>query len=64
MDEAPLLLTAEDAARRIGCGRTMIYSLIASGDIETVKIGRLRRVPAAAVAEYVERLRSGARKAA
>lgn len=57
MQDTPLLLTPERAADRLEVGRTKIYELMASGDIESVKVGRLRRVPAAALQEYVERLR-------
>lgn len=39
-----LLLTVEEAARCIGIGRSLMYELIAAGDLATVQIGRLRRV--------------------
>ena len=54
-----LLLTPEEAARVIGLGRSKLYELLAAGQIESVHIGRCRRVPAAALIEYVERLRAG-----
>jgi excisionase family DNA binding protein len=54
----PLLLTVEEAARVLGIGRTLMYSLIASGEVESVPIGRLRRVPSECLAEYVARLRA------
>lgn len=53
----PLLLTPEQAAGRLGVRRTKIYELIRSGDLESVKVGRLRRVPADALTDYVESLR-------
>jgi excisionase family DNA binding protein len=34
-----------------------MYALVTSGEIESVTIGRLRRVPAECVTEYVNRLR-------
>lgn len=52
-----LLLTPEEAAEVVGISRTKLYELLAGGLIESVHIGRCRRVPVAAVAEYVERLR-------
>jgi excisionase family DNA binding protein len=55
-----LLLTVEEAARRLRLGRTLIYRLISSGELESVTVGRLRRVPAECLAEYVATLR-GAR---
>lgn len=49
----PLLLTVEEAARRLGIGRTIAYGLVATGHLESVKIGRLRRVPVDALSRFV-----------
>ncbi|WP_326674567.1 helix-turn-helix domain-containing protein [Streptomyces sp. NBC_01257] len=57
VDPAPLLLTVEEAARRLRIGRTLCYSLIRSGDLESVTIGSLRRVPPEAIPAFVARLR-------
>ncbi|GAA3961932.1 hypothetical protein GCM10023085_50470 [Actinomadura viridis] len=54
--EPDLLLTVEEAARRLKIGRTLMYSLIASGEVETVTIGRLRRVPTECLTAYVSHL--------
>ncbi|WP_249999987.1 helix-turn-helix domain-containing protein [Actinoplanes sp. M2I2] len=56
-DPAPLVLTIEQAAKRLGIGRTLMYALITSGEIESVAIGRLRRIPAECLTEYINRLR-------
>lgn len=56
--EAPLLLNVEEAAELAGIGRTILYERLLSGDIASVKIGRRRLVPRAAVEEYVQRLLS------
>jgi excisionase family DNA binding protein len=53
----PLVLTIEQAAQRLGIGRTLMYALVTSGEIESVTIGRLRRIPAECITEYVNRLR-------
>ncbi|KAA5836058.1 helix-turn-helix domain-containing protein [Saccharopolyspora hirsuta] len=50
------LLTVEEAAQYLGIGRTKTYELVSSGEIESVRIGRLRRVPRAAIDSYAERL--------
>jgi excisionase family DNA binding protein len=55
-----VLLTVEEAAERLRIGRTSMYRLVSTGVIETVTVGRLRRVPAECLAEYVARLRQGA----
>jgi excisionase family DNA binding protein len=55
-----LLLTPEAAAEIIGVGRTKLYELLRVGAIESVRIGRARRVPADALHDYVTRLRTDA----
>lgn len=40
-----LLLTVEEAARRLSIGRTLCYELVAAGQIRTIRVGRLRRRP-------------------
>ena len=56
-----VLLTVEEAAKRLRIGRTSMYRLVSTGAIETVTVGRLRRVPEECLAEYVTRLRQHAR---
>lgn len=51
-----VLLTVEEAAEQLGIGRTKTYALVKAGEIETVQIGRLRRVPKAAIEDYANRL--------
>ena len=58
-----LLLTAEDAAKALGIGRTRVYDLIARAEIESVLIGRSRRIPCDALHVYVERVRTEQRTA-
>ncbi|GAA4828848.1 helix-turn-helix domain-containing protein [Saccharopolyspora rosea] len=50
------LLTVEEAAQYLGIGRTKTYELVKSGEIESVRIGRLRRVPRTAIDAYADRL--------
>jgi excisionase family DNA binding protein len=52
-----LLLTVEQAADRLNVGRSTTYRLVLSGELESVTVGRLRRVPAEAVADFVDSLR-------
>ena len=52
-----IVLTIEEAAERLGIGRTLMYSLVASGEVESVQIGRLRRVPTDALDDFLSRLR-------
>ena len=60
----PLVLTIEQAAERLGVGRTIMYALVSSGAVESVKIGRLRRVPADALVTFLAELRAGTRAGA
>ncbi|MFF2386702.1 excisionase family DNA-binding protein [Streptomyces sp. NPDC058108] len=57
VDPTLVLLTVEEAARRLRIGRTTCFRLVSDGEIESVTVGRLRRVPADAVSAYVAKLR-------
>jgi excisionase family DNA binding protein len=53
----PLVLTVEAAAERLGIGRSLMYALVKTGDVESVCIGRLRRTPVDALETFVRSLR-------
>ncbi|GGW52140.1 hypothetical protein GCM10010503_31410 [Streptomyces lucensis JCM 4490] len=57
-DTAPVLLTVEEAARCLRIGRTTCFSLIRTGELESLMVGGLRRVPADAPAAYLARRRA------
>ena len=59
-----LLLRVEEAAERLGIGRSLMYRLVLSGEVQSVPVGRLRRIPCEALTEYVYRLRQEAEAAA
>jgi excisionase family DNA binding protein len=63
-EQPGLLLTVEEAARRLRIGRTLVYHLISTGELESVTVGRLRRVPAECLTEYVAALRGHRQEAA
>ena len=54
-------MRVEEAAERLGFGWSLMYHLIVTGAVESVPVGRLRRVPVEALDEYVQRLRDDAR---
>ena len=56
-----LLLTVEEAADRLGIGRSFMFELIRQGQVASIRVGRLRRVPLEALTEYVAALRLQAR---
>jgi excisionase family DNA binding protein len=49
-----ILLSVSEAARRLGIGRSLLYSLMLEGQVLSVKIGRSRRVPLCALEEFVK----------
>ena len=53
--EPPLLVTVEEAARRLSIGRTAAYMLVLRGELQSVKIGRTRRVVVASLEAYIRR---------
>lgn len=55
---AKRLLTVKETSEILGVSRSTVYELIASDDLEVVRIGRSLRVPTAAVDDFVDRLRS------
>ncbi|MEU6945694.1 excisionase family DNA-binding protein [Streptomyces sp. NPDC046316] len=63
VDSTLVLLTVEEAARRLRVGRTTCFALIRTGALESLLIGGLRRVPVDAPAAYVARLRTEQRAA-
>ena len=52
-----LLVTPRQAAQALGVGRSTIYELLASGELESVRIGTSRRIPVDALDRYVGGLR-------
>jgi excisionase family DNA binding protein len=53
-----LLLTVTEAADRLGIGRSLFYALLADGQVESIHVGRLRRIPTDALAAYIARQRA------
>lgn len=53
---ARVLLTVEEAAEQLGIGKTTAYAYVRTGELESVLIGRLRRIHADAIAEFAARL--------
>jgi len=50
-----LLISVNEAARRLGIGRSLCYELIASGQLPRVRVGRRTLVPVTALHEWVDR---------
>lgn len=56
MPQDRVMLTVEEAATRLRIGRTTAWGLVKGGELRSVRIGRLRRIPAAVVDAYAARL--------
>lgn len=52
------LLRIEEAAESLGIGRSLMYRLVLDGEIESIHVGRLRRIPAECLDEAIAKLRS------
>ncbi len=52
----PLFLTVEGAAERLSMGRSWVYERVLLGDLPSVKLGRARRIPTAAVEAFAARI--------
>jgi excisionase family DNA binding protein len=51
----PIAVRILEAVRLTGIGRSKLYELIASGDIETIKIGSCTLIPMASLRGLIER---------
>jgi excisionase family DNA binding protein len=58
MPQDRVLLSVEEAANRLGIGRTFAWRLVRTGDLKSVQIGRLRRIHVDAIREYTAGLTS------
>lgn len=60
-DPRPQLLDSiEGTARRLGVGRSSVYELIKTKQLEVVKLGRSTRIPVDSIEGLVKRLRGAA----
>jgi excisionase family DNA binding protein len=55
-----VLLTPSEAWGALGIGKTKLFELVASGELQSVCIGRARRIPATSLRQYVDRLTASA----
>jgi excisionase family DNA binding protein len=52
--EPPRLVTCEEAARLLGIGRSLAWQLISNGTLISIRLGRRRLVPIAAIDQLIE----------
>jgi len=53
--ETKLLLSPDEACAVLGVRRSMLFKMLEAGEIPSIKIGRLRRIPVDGLRLYVER---------
>lgn len=53
-----VLLKVEEAAELLSLGRSAVYEAIRVGRLESVTVGRSRRVPSEAITRFVAALRA------
>jgi excisionase family DNA binding protein len=57
MDTMRLLVSVTDAAKALGVSRSLMYELVSRAEIQSVKIGKCRRIPVQAREAFItERL--------
>lgn len=49
----PLLLRMEEVAQALNIGRSHAYALVLAGTIPSIRLGRSRRVPLAALERWI-----------
>jgi excisionase family DNA binding protein len=55
----PIVYTPLDVADKLQLGRTKVFELLRTGELQSVLIGRSRRILPEQLEAYMERLRSG-----
>lgn len=53
------LLTINETISTLRIGRSLLYKLLDNGEIESIKVGARRLIPADALDAYIASLRSG-----
>jgi excisionase family DNA binding protein len=64
VDQFPqLLLNVNEAGALLGISRSRVFRLIQSGELDSIKVGGLRKIPTQAAYEFVDRKLEEAREA-
>lgn len=63
MEKPKLMYRVDEAVEATGISRTRIYEFLASGDLESISLGRTRLIPADALERFVDWLRREANSA-
>jgi excisionase family DNA binding protein len=53
--EGKLLLSPDETCETLGVKRGTLFKLLASGEIPSIKLGKLRRIPREGLTDWVKR---------
>jgi excisionase family DNA binding protein len=59
MTNLPILYTVEEVADILNIGRSTVFKLMKQNRIESIRLGRSRRIPLDAIQGFIEDLRQG-----
>lgn len=54
LQDCPLVMTPIEAAHILGIGRNSIYNLLRSGQLKSIRVGKLIKITRAALEEYLQ----------
>lgn len=54
IQDLALLLSVSDVQQALGLGRNSTYALIRSGQLKSIRVGRLIKIPRVALEEYLQ----------
>jgi excisionase family DNA binding protein len=57
-----LLLTVEEAAERLGIGKTLAWELVWDGVLPSVRLGRCVRIPLRALEDWIAQTATGGQR--
>lgn len=53
MEPQRLLVSPQEAGQALGIGQTKVYELLRIGDLRSIKVGRLRKIPVSELHRFV-----------
>ena len=54
LQDHPLVMTPAEAAEALGIGKNSIYALLRLGALRSIRVGKLIKIPRAALEEYLQ----------
>ena len=56
----PIAVRPAEAAKALGLSRTALYSILSTGELESIKVGTSRLIPVSALRKFVDEQRAAA----